>query len=134
MPINKIKGLISLFDLICDDGNFGKYNDMLIKLYLYLSRIQWERGYHDEAFESLDKALYHANELERLIGKSVHKYTAPLISFVVDSPAQTPGLFAGVARKLPDDWPFWCNPDFLEVEKEIKTDPRWDEWVKKTKE
>ena len=134
MPINKIKGLISLFDLICDDGNFGKYNDMLIKLYLYLSRIQWERGYHDEAFESLDKALYHAKELERLIGKSVHRYTAPLIRFVVDSPAPTPGLFAGVARELPDDWPFWCNPDFSEVEKEIKTDPRWDEWVKKTKE
>ncbi|MBR7032801.1 MAG: helix-turn-helix transcriptional regulator [Clostridia bacterium] len=134
MPINKIKGLISLFDLICDDGNFGKYNDMLIKLYLYLSRIQWERGYHDEAFESLDKALYHAKELERLIGKSVHRYTAPLISFVVDSPAPTPGLFADVARELPDDWPFWCNPDFSEVEKEIKTDPRWDEWVKKTKE
>ena len=134
MPINKIKGLISLFDLICDDGNFGKYNDMLIKLYLYLSRIQWERGYHDEAFESLDKALYHAKELERLIGKSVHRYTAPLISFVVDSPAPTPGCFAGVARKLPDDWPFWCNPDFSEVEKEIKADPRWNEWVKKTKE
>lgn len=133
MPINKIKGLISLFDLICDDGNFGKYNDMLIKLYLYLSRIQWERGYHDEAFESLDKALYHAKELERLIGPSVHRYTAPLISFVVDSPAPTPSLFAGVARELPDDWPFWCNPDFSEVEKEIKADPRWDEWVKRAK-
>ncbi len=133
MPINKIKGLIALFDLICDDGNFGKYNDMLIKLYLYLSRIQWERGYHDEAFESLDKALYHAKELERLIGPSVHRYTAPLISFVVDSPAPTPGCFAGVARELPDDWPFWCNPDFSEVEKEIKADPRWDEWVKRAK-
>ncbi len=134
VPMKKVEGAIALFDLICDDGNYGKCNDMLIKLYLYLSRLQWERACHDEAFESLDKALYHAKELERFIETSVHRYTAPLISFVVDSPAPTPSCFAGVARKLPDDWPFWCNPDYSAVEKEIKADPRWDEWVKRTKE
>ena len=35
---------IALFDLVCDDGNLGEYHDELIKLNLYLSRVQWERG------------------------------------------------------------------------------------------
>ena len=64
MPIEKIEGAISLFKLICDDGNMGKYHGDLIELYLYLSRIQWERGYHDEAFISLNESLKHARALE----------------------------------------------------------------------
>ena len=132
VPMKKVQGAIALFDLICDDGNYGKYNDMLINLRLYLSRLQWERGYHDEAFESLDKALDHAKELERVLSEPGHRYTAPLVNFVSDPPAQTD--FGSIAKLLPDDWPFWCNPGYSEVEKEIKADPRWDEWVKKTKE
>ncbi|MDE7261369.1 MAG: helix-turn-helix domain-containing protein, partial [Oscillospiraceae bacterium] len=64
MPAEKIKGAIAVFYLICDDGNFGKYHDKLIRLYLYLSRLQWERGYHDDAFVSLDESLKHARALE----------------------------------------------------------------------
>ena len=37
MPIEKIKGAISLFELLCDDGNYGEYNGDLIQLNLYLS-------------------------------------------------------------------------------------------------
>ena len=55
LSIKKVKGAISLFYLICDDGNMGLYHDNLIKMYLYLSRLQWERGYHDEAFDSLEQ-------------------------------------------------------------------------------
>ena len=55
LPIKKVKGAISLFYLTCDDGNMGLYHDNLIKMYLYLSRLQWERGYHDEAFDSLEQ-------------------------------------------------------------------------------
>ena len=72
MPIEKIKGVISLFDLLCDDGNYGEYNSDLIQLYLYLSRLQWEQGYHDEAFQSLDKALEHAHALEKLLDGEEH--------------------------------------------------------------
>ena len=39
MPIEKIKGAISIFYLIRDDGNLGIHHDDLIKLYLYLSRV-----------------------------------------------------------------------------------------------
>ena len=135
MPMKKVKGAIGVFDLICDDGNYGLYNDILIKMYLYLSRLQWERGYHDEAFESLDKALYHAKELEKVVSQSEHCYTAPLVAFVkdrFDTPVETePGF---ISRQLPDDWPFWCNPDYSKVEKEIKADPRWEDWVRRTEE
>lgn len=129
MPIEKVKGAISLFYLICDDGNMGLYHDDLIKLYLYLSRLQWERGYHDEAFASLDSALNHANALEALCDGEEHTLSAPLVSFVKFKT----GVHKDIAKSLPDDWPFWCNPDYSEAEKEIKADPRWKDWVEKTK-
>ncbi len=129
MPIKKIEGAINLFSLICDDGNYGEYNGKLIQLYLYLSRVQWERGYHDEAFSSLDKALNHAKMLESLLDGKEHYFTAPLISLVKCKS----GEFTNIAASLPDDWPFWCCPDYSKVDKEIKSDPRWDKWVEKTK-
>lgn len=128
MPIEKINGTIKLFHLICDDGNFGEYNGELIQLYLYLSRLQWERGYCDDAFESLNKALMHARALEALCDGQEHRYTAPLVSFVKMSAHEK----QKIAERLPDDWPFWCNPDYSAVEAEIKSDPRWSEWVRRT--
>lgn len=130
MPIQKIKGAISLFYLICDDGNLGEYHGNLIQLYLYLSRIQWERGYHDDAFVSLDEALNHAKRLETLVDGEEHFFTASLVSFV----KCRSGSPEKIAKDLPHDWPFWCNPDFSQVEKEIKADPRWAAWVEKTRQ
>lgn len=135
MPITKVKGAISLFYLICDDGNFGQYHNRLIQLYLYLSRLQWERGYHDDAFASLDLALEHAKELEAVGSESEHAFTAPLVSFVKFTPdsARAAESSVRIAELLPQDWPMWCNPDYSQVEKEIKADPRWKAWVEKTK-
>lgn len=126
MPIEKIKGLLSLFYLICDDGNLGEYHGEVIKLYLYLSRLQWERGYHDDAFLSLDEALRHARALEEILDGNEHNLTAPLVSFVKCHS----GSHSEIAKALPNDWPFWCNPDYAKVEKEMKADTRWSEWVK----
>ncbi|MGN1345863.1 MAG: helix-turn-helix transcriptional regulator [Eubacteriales bacterium] len=128
MPIEKVKGAIAIFQLICDDGNMGIYHDFVLKLYLYLSRLQWERGYHDDAFVSLDEAWKHAKAFENVSDGEEHTLTAPLVSFVKyrTKPSKE------TAKSLPDTWPFWCNPDCSKVEKEIKSDPRWDEWVKKT--
>ena len=130
LPINKIKGVISFFDLIFDDGNMGKCHDTLIKLYLYLSRLEWERGYQDDAFKSLDNALYHAKKLESICDGNEHSYTAPLVSFVKYNTNEV----NDIAKYLPDDWPFWFNPDFSNIEKDIKSDARWTEWVLKTQE
>lgn len=130
MPIQKIKGIISVFYLVCDDGNFGEYHDDLIQLYLYLSRIQWERGYKDDAFLSLDEALCHARCLEKLMDGKEHTLTAPLVQMV----KYNCGTFKNIAKDLPNDWPMWCNPDYSKVAKEIKADPRWNIWVVKTQQ
>ena len=129
MPIAKIKGAISLYDLLCDDGNYGLHNDNIIKLYLYLSRLEWERGYHDGAFNSLDKALSHARALEAVCDGGEHYYTAQLISQV----AFTTEAECEIARYLPEDWPFWHVPDYANVERGIMGDPRWEKWVTKCK-
>lgn len=127
MPIEKINGVISLFYLLCDDNNLGEYNGQLIQLYLYLSRIQWERGYRDEAFVSLDKALEHACALEDLLDGGEHYFTAPLVSLVKCRSGEP----VKIAASLPDDWPFYRCPDCSRIEKEIKADPRWTEWAAK---
>ena len=130
MPIEKLKGAIALFDLVCDDGNLGPWHDDLICLHLFLSRVQWERGYHDDAFVSLDEALHHARALEACMDGQEHRLSAPLVSFV----RYTARKAASIARTLPEDWPWWHNPDYSQVEKEIKSDPRWADWVARTQE
>ena len=42
------------------------------------------------------------------------------------------GESAEIAKGLPDDWPFWCNPDYSQVAKEMKADPRWADWSVRT--
>ena len=128
MPIKKVKGAIALFELICDDGNMGPYHSCVVKLYLYLSRLQWERGYHSDAFASLDEALDHAKKFDALCDGGEHAFTAPLVSFVRFRLEKA----EGISPSLPDDWPFWRNPDYSKVEKEIKVDDRWKEWVNRT--
>ena len=130
MPIEKIKGAIDLYFLICDDGNLGKFHAPLVDLNLYLSRLQWERGYHDDAFDSLYKALYHAEEYAKIADGEEHTLTSPLVKFVKYRVEKS----GGFKKNLPIDWPVWCNPDYGQVEKEIKSDPRWDEWVRRTQE
>lgn len=130
MPIEKIKGAIDLYYLICEDGNLGKYHAPLVDLYLYLSRLQWERGYHDDAFDSLYKALYNAEEYDKIADGEEHSLTSSLVKFV----KYRVGKSGGFKKNLPIDWPVWCNPDYSQVEKEIKADPRWDEWVRRTQE
>lgn len=76
---------------VCDDGRFGVYHDDLVKLYLYLSRLQWACGYRDDAFVSLDEALAHARALDALAGGEEYAFTAPLVSFVRQAPAKGTG-------------------------------------------
>ncbi len=105
-PIHQITAAIALFDQICDDGDIGRYHDFVSKLYLYLSALQWHRGYHDNAFVSLHNALVHAKACE--------------------------GMYTATAHNLPVEWPFWTHPHIDQISSEIKADPRWDAWVAKT--
>jgi len=132
MPIEKVNGAISLFGLICDDGNFGIYHREVAFLYLYLSRLEWQYGRHDEAFESLDNALDHAKKYDSFVLSDEPHYTAPLVkdADVEYDCFRDDGHFA---EHLSEDWPMWCNPDYAQVKAEMTSDVRWSEWVKRTK-
>ena len=129
MPVKKVKGAIALFDLICEDGNFGAYHDFVLRLYLYLSRLQWENGEHDDAFASLDAALHHAKAYDAFADGEEHRLTAPLVRYV-NSRAEP---IRDLVKNLPDEWPFWCNPYYREIKAEMEADPRWTEWVSRCK-
>ncbi len=127
LPVGKVKGAIALFDLICEDGNLGEYHDSVLKLYLYLSRLQWENGEHDDAFASLDMALHHAKAYEAFADGEEHTLTAPLVRYV-SSRAEP---VHEVVKRLPDEWPFWCNPYYRGIKAEMEADPRWTDWVRR---
>ena len=75
-------------------------------------------------------ALHHAKAYEAFADGEEHTLTAPLVRYVSSRAEPVREIVKG----LPDEWPFWCNPDHRPAEKEIKADPRWAAWVKRTQE
>lgn len=127
-PIDKIKGIINLYNLIFEDGKMGIYHGDLVKYYLYLSRLQYEKGYDVDTFESLENALYHAKKLESLpIGE--HYYSSVLVKGVKYSIKEK----INAVELLPNDWPWWNLPECNDLTNKIENDPRWAEWVNKCK-
>ncbi len=128
--MDTVQTVIGMSGLFFADGNYGRFHGTLVTLYLYLSSLQWRAGLKDEAFASLNQSLGHAKAFQALADKPEAHYTTPLLRYVrIDT--------AGICRDpltLAEDWPWWAIPDPGDVECEIKADPRWDEWVKKTKE
>ena len=128
--VETVQNAIKLFDLVFTDKNYGRSNGTLVTLYLWLSSLQYRIGMKDEAFESLDKAYEHAKAFTDLAKKTDAYYTAPLLTQIK---IDVSGLNRD-PRELPKDWPWWFIPDPEDIEEDIKSDPRWAEWVKKTNE
>jgi len=128
MPIKKIKGAIDFINLVFDGEKGPNECSPLVSLYLYLARVQWERGYHDDAFKSLDKALEYARAFDSIPDGDFH-YKAPLIYPLVHNYVRN--KIPNYAKTLPDDFPWWATPDCTDIKKEMQADPRWDAWVKK---
>ncbi len=135
LPVQKVRGLLAMVDLLCDDGNMGPYHVQAAYLNLYLARLQWEYGDHDGAFASLDDALVHAKRFDALAGQTTVTLTAPMVRGAVceltsrgASGYRTIGV---LAEHLPEDFPMWCNPDYRKVKAEMEADPRWMEWVRR---
>ena len=128
--LDAVQNAIELSKKFFSDGNFGDFHGTLVTLYLYLSSLQWRAGLDDDAFASLDLALDHAKSFQALADKQDVYYTTPLLRFVKIETA-------GISREplaLAEDWPWWSAPDPGDIEDVIKSDPRWAEWVKRTKE
>ena len=99
---------------------------MLRSYYLWLS------GEKDGAFEALDMALGHATAYDKLSETSPEFYTSPLLHHVRTNAEALP-IQSRFSEELPDVWPWWCVPKREAVKEEMQADPRWDEWVRKTK-
>lgn len=125
-----IQNAIRVFDLICTDGNYGQYNAIIARMYTLLSLYLWLDKSHDEAFHALDKSLEHFKMYQTICSNDNATYTAPLLKLVNIETQSRPTNTAS----LSDDWPWWYVQEYHLVKDEIQSDPRWAEWVKKTKE
>ncbi len=131
-PTQKIKCIqnaISVFDLICTDGNYGQYNAIIARMYTLLSLYLWLDNHHDEAFHALDKSLEHFKLYQTICSNDNATYTAPLLQLVN---IEKQSCLTNTAS-LSDDWPWWSVQEYHLVKDEIQSDPRWAEWVKRTK-
>ena len=128
MPVDKVKGAIAVFDLLADGGGLGIYHRERAYLNLYLSRLLWEYGQCDEAFEALDASLEDARAYDRFAADPSYRYDSPLLSAAKPKTDLFPES-GSLRENLPDTWPMWCNPEYAEVKRSIEADPRWAEWV-----
>ncbi|MBR7150866.1 MAG: helix-turn-helix transcriptional regulator [Clostridia bacterium] len=129
-----IRSAITLFDLVCTDGNYGIYNSYIARMYTLLSLYLWLNGKHDEAFDALDKSLLHFKAFEALCIKDEAAYTAPLLKLVkidMDQWRFDKTHPHTEAISLAEDWPWWSVQEYSLVKDEIQADPRWNEWVSK---
>ena len=127
--VQTVENAISVYNLICTDGNYGVYHGAMVTLYLFLSSWRWRADDRDGAFAALDKALEHAKISDALTTNGEICYTAPLLRLVTEK--RDVRSEAGIAAELPEDWPWWCDTGNQAVKAEMKKDPRWDDWVKR---
>lgn len=125
-----VQSAISLFALVCPDGNYGEYHCFISHLYLYLSQYLWLDGRRDKSFDALDQALVQYRMFDRICRDKNAVYTAPLVQLVkVDLSSYKPFVSNMTAADLPNDWPWWSVPEMEQVKTEIQADSRWNEWV-----
>ena len=126
-----IKNAADVFDVICLDGEYGRYRANSANMYLYLSTLQWRSGKRDAAFASLDKALIHAKKCEEFSRDTETTFTSPLLKNVKCNPNGKD--YGEYVAELHTYWPWICIPDPQDVAPEMQADPRWNEWVSKLK-
>lgn len=132
--VQSIQSAIMLFDHVCTDGNYGIHNLYIARMYTLLSLYLWLDGKHDDAFEALDKSLYHFKLFEKCCIEKDATYTAPLVRLVKIewSHIGADNESCPKALSLAEDWPWWAVREDSLVRDEMQSDPRWAEWVAKT--
>jgi transcriptional regulator with XRE-family HTH domain len=118
---------VAMFGLVFTDGDFGKLCGTIGSFHLLRSYYLWLAGEKDAAFAALDSALDFAKRFDD--AHSAGGYSSPLLK-------HTKPLVCGFGRaltpELPEVWPFWDVPEQDRVRREMRRDPRWAEWEKKT--
>ena len=130
-PIRKVQGVIDLIQMLFEDGRCGVFHFDLMELYLNLSEHQWRAGDRDGAFASLEKALEHARAYDALTPE--YRYGAVLFDGTDTEIVYHKGI-GKQTENLPDFWPVWCFPECDGIWQEICSDPRYPDWLRRTKE
>ena len=132
-----VESAIKLFDHVCSDQKYGEFFLFLSHLYKLHSIYLWVAGKRDDAFYTLEYALNYHKEFEELCKMKEVYYTAPLVHLVkVDlTNYQILGSLEPyiTSASLSEDWLWWSIPEGDQVKKEMQEDPRWNEWLIKTK-
>ena len=128
-----LNNAVLMFDLVYTDNCFGKNNAWLACLYMLRSYYLWLAEDRDAAFEALDRALICADGYDRLRESSPEFFPAPLLRHVRIH-AETMPEHSAFKAELPEVWPWWSVPERNRVKAEMRKDPRWDEWVCRTKD
>ncbi|MCI8331472.1 MAG: helix-turn-helix transcriptional regulator [Clostridiales bacterium] len=127
--IQKIQGIIDLYQLIYEDSVCGYAHYELCELYLTLARAQWVGDFKEETFESLNMALVEARKFDAMKGTGEYHYTASLLCEVSDNTYAWPiDRTVNRAETL---------SDALQLSEEfcpgLKADERFKRWKRKTK-
>ena len=96
-------------------------------MYILKSYYLWLADDRDGAFAALDRAFELSEAFDN--EPAAEAYASPLLRY-------TKPLVCSFARKLtpelPEVWPFWDVPEAERVKNEMRADPRWAEWERKT--
>lgn len=131
-PVRLLRQVVDLMETLFDGGTMGAYHAVITELLLYLSEHEWRCGMRDDAFATLDRALVHAKAYDALLAdETEHPYTSPILT---DVPTERWRWYPReTAATLSEIWPVWLMPESDDVLAEIREDPRWEDWVKRTK-
>ena len=131
----KYYGLITLYTLLFEDGNFGDFHKTAMHIYLQTadncnSLKKSDPAPNDEhwlnmIFDCLDKALYHAQKYDAL--PDTFTYTTPLADHVTVSI----GPRASLVSKLSSCWIFDPLLGLIQI---LEDDPRYADWCRRVNE
>ena len=127
-----LQNAISLFDLVCTDGYYGRAFGFIACLQMLRSHYLWLADERDGAFDALDMALNLAKKGDSLRESGKKFFSSPLLRNVRTYAEREENR--RFAAELPEVWPWWSAPQCNRVKAEMQADPRWEEWVKRTKE
>ncbi len=118
---------ITMLGLVFTDGDYGKLISSITCMQMLRSYYLWLAGERDCAFEALDEAL--ETSLKYDDESSMAPYSSPLLKH---SKPLVCTFGRRLTPELPELWPFWDVPEGARVKSEMRLDPRWAEWEKKT--
>ena len=126
MAADILQNAAGLFDLICTDQDYDRYNELLACIHMLRSYYLWLANQKDEAFGALSKAIEHANHLDALNGQNEENFTSPVLQHLKchNEISVEDGHFS---NELPELWPWWDVPKRDLVKAEMQADPRWKE-------